>query len=211
MRNLRALGDQVSVPIEPGEDGFTGRECPSEDCLGYFKIEFGTGLTEPGPCHCPYCGHTGEHNTFWTQEQIEYAQSMVIRQLTDAVRKDFKSLEFDHKPQSAFGIGISVKLQPGIPHPIQYYREKELETHVVCSNCTLRYAIYGVFGWCPDCGVHNSLQILAKNLELAQKEIALADAADGELAAHLVGDALKNAVSAFDGFGRTVSADAATR
>jgi hypothetical protein len=55
-----------------------------------------------------------------------------------------------------------------------------------------------------DCGVHNSLQILTKNLELADKDLALAETVDKELAVHLVGDALENLVSAFDGFGREV-------
>ena len=98
--------------------------------------------------------------------------------------KDLKSLEFEHKPSGPFGIGISLKLEPSAPHPIRYYREKKLETEVICDACTLRYAIYGVFGWCPDCGVHNSLQILIKNLELANKELALAEAVDKELADH---------------------------
>jgi hypothetical protein len=60
-----------------------------------------------------------------------------------------------------------------------------------------------VFGFCPDCGIHNSLQILQKNLELAGKELDLALQQDAaELREHLLGDALENVVSAFDGFGR---------
>lgn len=113
-------------------------------------------------------------------------------------------MEFEHKPRGGFGIGISMKVQRSAPRPIRYYREKQLETAVVCDNCTLSYAIYGVFGWCPDCGAHNSFQILAKNIELAKKELALAESADNELADYLVGDALENLVSAFDGFGREV-------
>ena len=206
-RNLRALGNQIAVSMEPDEDGYLGRECPVESCLGYFKITVGTGVKGRAPCHCPYCGHVGDHKTFWTQDQIDYALSMVRRKVVDAIRKDLKSLEFEHKPRGAFGIGLSLKLQSGPSHPVHYYREKELETHVVCENCTLRYAIYGVFGWCPDCGVHNSSQILAKNLELAKKEIALAGAVEKELAEHLIGDALENVVSAFDGFGRAISAE----
>lgn len=90
------------------------------------------------------------------------------------------------------------------PHPIRHYRERELETEVVCDKCTLRFAIYGVFGWCPDCGAHNSTQILSKNLELAREELALASSVDKDLSEHLIGDALENVVSAFDGFGREV-------
>lgn len=200
--NLDNLGKQFSIPITPDDNGYLGRECPAEGCLGYFKITPGTGVKGPAPCYCPYCGHKGESNTFFTQEQIEYAKSIVLRQVTDAIHKDLKSLEFEHKPQGLFGIGLSLKVQRSAPLPIRYYREKELETAITCDSCTLRYAIYGVFGWCPDCGVHNSLQILVKNLELARKELTLAATAEEDLANHLIGDALENAVSAFDGFGR---------
>ena len=200
MNHLR----RVSVPIRPDKDGYLGRECPAKECLGYFKITPGTGIKGPAPCHCPYCGHSGENNTFFTQEQLKYAESVAVRKLTDAIFKDLKSLEFENKPQGMFGIGISLKVKQSPPRPIRHYREKKLETEVVCDKCTLRYAIYGVFGWCPDCGVHNSLQILTKNLELAKKEIKLAESADAELANHLVGDALENVVSAFDGLGREI-------
>lgn len=202
--NLNRLGNQFSISIKPDEDGYLGRECPVQECLGYFKITPGTGVKGPAPCHCPYCGHSGDNGTFFTREQIEYAKSVVFQQVTDALHKDLKSMEFDHPARGGFGIGISLKVTQGARHPIQYYREKELETHVVCENCTLRYAIYGVFGWCPDCGTHNSLQILTKNLELAKKELALAESVDKELADHLIGDALENVVSAFDGFGREI-------
>ncbi len=205
-RNLSRLGNTISVPVKADEDGYLGRECPKQECLGYFKITPGTGIRGPAPCHCPYCGHSGDQNTFWTPEQLEYAKSVVIRQVTDAIFADLKSMEFDHKPRGGFGIGLSMKVSRSSPHPVRYYREKQLETEVVCDACTLRYAIYGVFGWCPDCGAHNSRQILEKNLELARKELALAASIDKDLADHLTGDALENVVSAFDGFGREVCA-----
>jgi len=204
MNHLRNLGSQFSVPIRPDEDGYVGRECPDKECLGYFKITPGTGVKGPAPCHCPYCGHSGPSNTFFTQEQIQYARSIVVRKVTDAIRADLKGLEFDHKPKGAFGIGFSMKLKPSAPVPIRYYREKQLETEVICESCALRYAIYGVFGWCPDCGTHNSFQILAKNLELSNKELVFAQSAESELAEHMIGDALENVVSAFDGFGREI-------
>ena len=202
MRHLKRLGNRIEVPMKPDAEGYMGRECPDQDCLGYFKITPGTGVKGPAPCHCPYCGHTGDHNTFWTQEQLEYAKSVALRSITEAVLKDLKGMEFSHRPPpGSFGIGISMKVE-GRPHPIRYYREKRLETEVTCDCCTLRYAIYGAFGFCPDCGVHNSHQILDKNLDLAAKQIALAGQVDADLANHLTGNALEDAVSSFDGFGR---------
>lgn len=196
---------KISIPTD--ENGLAGRECPAKGCLGYFKVKFGTGLKGDGvPCVCPYCGHRGPHDTFWTQDQLEYAKSIAMRKAMDWMVQELKKHEFNIPARGPFGIGVSMKIKPGSPHPIRYYREKKLETEVTCSACTLQYAIYGVFGYCPDCGVHNSFQILQKNLELAAKELQLADTVDSDLRTHLVGDALENAVSAFDGFGREASA-----
>jgi len=203
---LRNLGNHVSVPIRPDEDGYLGRECPNPECEEYFKITPGTGITGPAPCHCPYCGHTGDQKSFFTRQQIDYATSVVKRKVVEAIRHDLKALEFEHKPRGAFGIGISLKLKPGAPIPIRWYREKNLETEITCDQCGLRYAIYGLFGWCPECGVHNSLQILGKNLELAKKKLALAESVDKDLAETVIADALAGVVSAFDGFGRAICA-----
>jgi hypothetical protein len=204
---LRSLGNRISVPIRADEDGYLGRECPNPECEEYFKITPGTGIKGPAPCHCAYCGHTGESNSFWTREQIEYARSVAKQRIIEAVRQDLKALEFEHKPQGPFGIGISMKLKPGAPVPIRWYREKNLETEIVCDQCGLRYAIYGVFAWCPDCGVHNSLQILKKNLDVSRKKLALAESVEPELVETLVSDALAGVVSAFDGFGRRLCQD----
>lgn len=203
MDHLRRLGTSISIAIRPDENRFTGRECPQPDCEGYFKIEFGTGLEGQGlPCHCPYCGHVAGHDHFWTKEQIEYARSMASRRIADAIRKDFKKLEFEHKPKGSFGIGVSLKFHPGRRPRIHHYREKKLETEVICSNCTLRYAVYGVFAVCPDCGQHNSLQILDKSLEVVDKMVEMATTVERVLAEKLLENALEDCVSTFDGFGR---------
>ena len=195
----------ITVRVPRDENGFLGRECPDPECERYFKIKPGTGLQGKDlPCHCPYCGLTGLHNRFWTPEQLQYARSVAKRQLTDVLRKELKKLEFDYKPpRGAFGIRLSSKYKPGSPVPIHYYEERSLETHIRCDICTLEYALYGVFAFCPDCGSHNSLQILAKNLELVGKQLNLANALDDPaLRQYLIEDALENCVSSFDGFGR---------
>lgn len=192
---------RFSVRINPDADGFTGRECPVKECEGYFKIQFGTGLPGQVPCHCPYCGHTGPHDEFYTKEQIEYAKSVAMHQITGQFIRELKKLERRPDPHAFISIGVKVE---GRPLPIRYYREKKLETEVVCNCCTLRYAIYGVFGYCPDCGVHNSLQILGANLDIVGKMLALSGEADKEVADKFIENALEDAVSSIDGFGREI-------
>lgn len=190
-----------SVRIPPDRDGFTGRECPIPDCERYFKVEFGTGLKGSNPCHCPYCGHVAPHDKFWTKEQIAYAKSVVFNEFTKSVLGQLKRLE--RRPDPHAFLSLSIKVE-GRPHPIRHYREQVLEQIVVCDQCTLRYAIYGVFGHCPDCGVHNSLQILDANLGIVEKMVQLAQEAPAEIAPKLVENALEDAVSSMDGFGREV-------
>jgi Zn ribbon nucleic-acid-binding protein len=199
MSYLEGFGDQVTVSIQPDKDGYIGRECPK--CESYFKITLGTGLKgDDLPCHCPYCGHAGDQGDFGTREQIEYAQSIAVRQIMKGFNKTLKAMEFDATP-GAF-LGISLKVTPAVLPPIQHYREKRLETEVICETCTLKYMIYGVFAFCPDCRTHNSLQILDKNLDLTEKQVALAAQVEADLSDRLIASALENAVSSFDGFGR---------
>lgn len=203
MDHLRRLGSRISIAIPRDENRFTGRECPQPDCVGYFKVEFGTGLKGDGlPCHCPYCGHAAGHDRFWTKDQIDYAKSVAMRRITDAIHKDLKGLEFEHKPKGAFGLGFSLKVKRGRRPPVHYYREPQLETEVVCSICTLRYSVYGVFAFCPDCGQHNSIQILRKSLEVVEKMLEMATREESALAERLIDNSLEDCVSAFDGFGR---------
>ncbi len=202
MSNLRNLGNQIKVSLPTDQSGYLGRECPNEECKGYFKLVPGTGLKGISECHCPYCGREADTGEFHTLEQIEYAKSIAIRQVTEAFLQELKKIEFNIKPTGSFGFGMSMEVKPGQPHPIRWHREKGLETHIDCAGCTLKYAVYGVFAFCPDCGRHNSLQILDKNLEVVSKMLDMAANAEGELAGRLIENALEDCVAAFDGFGR---------
>ncbi|MFM9903634.1 MAG: hypothetical protein ACKVQJ_03575 [Pyrinomonadaceae bacterium] len=96
-----------------------------------------------------------------------------------------------------------MKLKPGTLPPIRHYREKSLETKVTCDSCAPDYSVFGVFAYCPDCAVHNSLLILRKNLNLIDRQLTLAETVkELDLRVHLIEDALENCVSAFDGFAR---------
>ena len=132
-----------SIHIEPDENGYVSKECPNPDRTGYFKVAPGTGLADTLICHCPYCGFTATNDQFFTQEQIEYAQSVVIKAWWGTFRRSLKRLEFEQKPSHGFGIGMSVHVKTGPLPPIHYYRERVLETEVVCDDYTpFRYSVY---------------------------------------------------------------------
>jgi len=200
---LTRMDDSMKIELQTDDEGLTGRECPAPECEKYFKIQFGTGLEGDVPCTCPYCGHRGPHDEFMTQDQIDYVKSVAVRHVSGMLHKELKKLERRPKRNQFISIGVKVR---GSRTPLHYYSEKELEQIVVCDSCTLRYAIYGAFGFCPDCGQHNSDQILNANLAVAEKLLDLAQDAESEVAAKLAENTLEDAVSAFDGFGRETCA-----
>ena len=205
-RLKRLTSFSVSIPRD--EEGYVGRECPIAGCEGYFKVKPGTGLTGKDiPCVCPYCGHSGSNDTFFTKDQIEFARSYGIQKVTKALRDDLKAMEFKTKPSGPLGLSIRMRLKPAQLPRLRHYREKSLETKLTCDGCTLDYSVFGVFAYCPDCGVHNSLLILNKNLSVIERALTLAEGLeDPELRIHMIEDALENCVSAFDGFGREACA-----
>lgn len=188
---------KISVTIQPDADGFMGRECPS--CERYFKIKGGTGIPGLTTCRCPYCNQLGPQDHFWTKAQIAYARSVALNKVSSQLLSSLKTMERRPDPRALVSIGIKVK---GSPTPIAYYAENELEERVACSACGLEYTIYGAFGYCPDCGVHNSAQIADANFDLVLKTLDLAENAGADIQAKLVENALEDAVSCFDGFGR---------
>jgi len=198
---------EISVGIPVDEDGMLGRECL--ECEEYFKIKPGTGL-DTTYCHCPYCDYEGEGDTFWTPEQIEYAQSIAINQVIDQhinptfekLRKSFRDLE-----RRTRGGMIEFRFRSSKANlnlPVKYYSEKELETTVTCDNCGLVFSVYGVFARCPDCACINAFTVFEKSILVIQKKLELLH--NPEIPEVLRVDSMKyflsEAISVFDGLGK---------
>lgn len=197
---------EVRIPITfpTDEKGLTGRECPF--CEKYFKVKFGTGLPTQ-ECYCPYCSEKAGHDQFWTKAQLEYATSVAANKvLGPELRKLERSLkELERSTRGGF---IQFKVESrGMDFPIKYYREKDLETQLICDNCGLEFAIYGVFANCPDCNRLNALVVFSKSIEVSKKKIELLnnlDPAEAELRKAILEDGLSSGVSAFDAFGKAL-------
>ncbi len=198
---------ETTVPIPTDEDGMFGRECL--ECKEYFKIKPGTGL-ETTYCHCPYCEYEGEGDTFWTSEQIEYAQSIALNKAVDQFLKPFidnMNKSFRDLERKTRGGMIEVKFRASkqsLNLPVKFYSEKNLETTVTCNNCGLEFSVYGVFTRCPDCTSINAFTVFEKSLTVIQKKLELLH--NPEIPEDLRTDSLKyfllEAISVFDGLGK---------
>jgi len=172
----------------------------------YFKVKPGTGLpTEE--CICPYCGHRQDYDDFITNDQLEYAKSIAVKEFVEPeIRKLERSLKNLERSTRGGLIQIKAHIRRQ-PFRLAYFQERKLETHVKCNNCGLEFAIYGVFASCPDCGQLNALRVFEKSIEVALKRISLIDTIeedDDELLDAILVDALSGGVSAFDSFGKAL-------
>jgi Zn ribbon nucleic-acid-binding protein len=197
----------VRVELPTDEKGLTGRQCPS--CQRYFKLKFGTGLPVE-TTHCPYCGEEADASDYLTPEQREYALTAALpeinRRVIGPMMRDFgKGLQRSARQASRNSlIGLEVKLDYRENHvPIAHYREREVETSVTCDNCSLEFAVYGVFASCPDCTQMNATAVFRKSLEAATRRLGLhQDAADEATREAVLADAIIDSVSAFDAVGK---------
>ena len=152
--------------------------------------------------YCPYCGHEGDRQQFFTPEQVEYAKSLILRHITGMFQQQLKKLERRPDPHAFLSIGISVT--PGALPEISTYEENRLKQHVVCPHCHANYAVYGVSFTCPRCGEGTLLW----HLESTEHEIhALLDMPDEILAQldarsqeKLIEHALEDVVSFWEGY-----------
>lgn len=197
----------IHIELPKDENGFIGRECL--ECKKYFKLKPGTGLPTKH-CHCPYCEYEGDANTFFTPEQLEYGQTegkrqaykQIVEPLLNDLEKSMKKLEQTSRNS---WLQIKVKRTGSRPYfPVSTYDEKELETTLKCDNCTLEFAIYGVFSHCPDCKQINAFTMFRKSLEVCEKQFRLfKDVTDDpEVIQTNLKFILNNSISAFDGLGK---------
>lgn len=78
---------EISVNLPLDDDGFLRRECPS--CEREFKWFYGEtaerpdDFLEPENYFCPYCGVSSDTDSWWTPQQLEYAQEAAAGPITE--------------------------------------------------------------------------------------------------------------------------------
>jgi hypothetical protein len=149
---------EMSIPLPSDADGRTARECPSSDCSpGYFKVKNGTGITENHTAaYCPYCRFSTSPGKFFTTRQLDYAKAVMKREAIggiEAAVKDALDMGGSGRRTIVDGlIKVELSLISSNPPPVQKPFEQILQRVVVCPDCGLDHALFGLATWCHDCG-----------------------------------------------------------
>jgi hypothetical protein len=98
---------QVPLTLPLDSDGFLRRECPT--CERQFKWHHGPANDEaeahsdPPMYYCPLCGEAAGPDSWWTNEQLEYARGIAmpaaLQSVQDEVANAFRGTKYvTYKP-----------------------------------------------------------------------------------------------------------------
>lgn len=123
----------ISLPLD--HDGFLRRECPH--CLRQFKWHDGPANDEaeqqptPTTYYCPLCGEPAKPDSWWTQEQLDYAQGVAVPR---AVRELAHGLKDSLESANSRFLRISVNEQVDLPEaPVPLSEPDDMV--IVASPC----------------------------------------------------------------------------
>lgn len=162
---------EVSVPTD---EGFLGRECNNPGCRRYFRVDADHIQSR---MYCPYCGANFSNDELHTQDQIKYLEGSAeeqaleymhgeIDKMFSKMSRQFRSNQFvsmDYKPTRYRAKRVSPD-----------YREHKVDSELRCPECSFLFQVFGLFGFCPGCGVENML-IYDANLTIIRREIQNSD------------------------------------
>jgi NMD protein affecting ribosome stability and mRNA decay len=112
---------EVRVPLDT--DGFLRRECPN--CGRQFKYKHTeSNLETPENTsvesyYCPYCYQSAPLNSWWTKEQLEYAQQLAFREL---IEPELQNLQQQIRSLNRHGNFLQIDVsfsQPSEPNPLK--------------------------------------------------------------------------------------------
>lgn len=159
-RHLRDIEQGIQIPIPLDEDGYLDRECPHPECESQFKVlavDWEEKVRDE-EVFCPICGHATKSEEWTTQEQLEHAEQVGMRELQRALGNAMKDWSHDINRQMPTNGFITMKLTyKASPLPIVMPIDAAalMQRRYTCEKCSCRYAAIGAAFFCPACG-HNS-------------------------------------------------------
>ena len=212
---------QLSMPLTRSPKGLVYRSCPNQNCSpGLFllgdpppqqTIDLAREVLvrrQPGTpgITCPYCGHDEEDNNFTFEGDIEAAKELI----TWAAMKDvgdYLGSAFEDMARSVNrGRGaITMKYTKGHDEPKPLAWRDDLLRNLTCDTCQRPYGVYAIGLFCPDCGVENVHVHFAREMQLIEKQIQIAQTMeDEELSYRLLGNAHEDVLTALETYLKTL-------
>jgi len=153
---------------------------------------------------CPYSGTVADDDAFTHPDDVKAALEMVkhaaAQDVEEAVTEMFKNA---FKGSSSRGglISMTASVKRGAPKPKPHFGRQDLMRELVCDHCGRDYGVFAIGLFCPDCGAPNVRLHFAREAELVDDQVSLAEeigTEKEELAYRLLGNAHEDVLTAFE-------------
>lgn len=175
----------------------------SDAARARMKLEPGSSQTV-----CPYSGVVADDAEFTHPDDraaaIEIAKHAAFNDMQDEISKIFEGIGGRSGRGGMFSIEVKTTTSRA-PKP-RFYRS-DLLRELACDHCGRDYGVYAIGLFCPDCGAPNLRLHFAREVDLVDAQVQLADGLDPdleELAYRLLGNAHEDVLTAFEATMKTV-------
>jgi hypothetical protein len=107
---------------------------------------------------------------FLTNDQLEYAKSVAVKEALRPFLQRLKSLEVRSDGRALFSLGIEVDIKDVA---VKQYFEKESRRNITCEKCGRNYSVYGISCYCPFCGPRSPIAVYRENTETIRNMLSL--------------------------------------
>lgn len=124
--------------------------------------------------YCPYCGQNFPNDKFWTTEQASYVKAFIDNKVEE-IADDFidkLARDFDDSFRGNDFISVTHSRTPRFRRTVTpFYKERKVDSELICPDCNTVFQVFGIFGYCPGCGSENML-VYDANLSVIKHELA---------------------------------------
>ncbi len=171
----------------------------TEELRARMKHEPRTKLTV-----CPYSGTVADDAAYVHPDDVKAALEMVkhdaAQDIGDAFAEMFKDA-FTGSSSSNGLIKVTANVKRSAPTPKPRFARQDLMRELVCDHCGRDYGVFAIGLFCPDCGAPNVRLHFAREAELVDDQVSLAEeigTEKEELAYRLLGNAHEDILTAFE-------------
>ena len=148
---------------------------------------------------CPYSGMVADDAAFTHPEDKKAALELVKHEAAQDIRDAMSQMLKD-----TFKGSKTFKFTPGhrsAPKPRPRFTRRDLMRELICDHCGRDYGVFAIGLYCPDCGAPNLRLHFAREAELVDDQVSLAEEIEAdseELAYRLLGNAHEDVLTAFE-------------
>lgn len=150
---------------------------------------------------CPYSGTVADDDAYVHPDDVKAALEMVAHDATEDLKEAVTQMFKDafKSSSSRSGFKFTPSASPSKPKP--RFARQDLMRELVCDHCGRDYGVFAIGLFCPDCGAPNLRLHFARETELVDDQVSLAEAIGeekNELAYRLLGNAHEDVLTAFE-------------